>query len=412
MEANGGLYVTLIYPGFAWDNLQNLAPGTTYKSRLKGKFMWQQFLDAKRLNAQSVYLAMFDEIDEGTAIFKVINDPPVNHYFAGYEGLPSDFYLLMAGYGTRMMRDEVGIPGGTPDFAPQTQPSIPEILTPATGQVLKPGAVITWSGAEHLSGITGYEFQVDRGAVVAAADTFTALSLPPGEHKIRVRAINGLANRGGWSEEISFTATDKYDLTFIVQVPQTTPDAGPIYLAGNFNGWTPGPGDHGLPLQQISAQEWSVTVPFAPGTAIEYKYTRGDWARVEKDSLGAEVANRNYTTTSADAVIRDVVQRWADIPLSVSGRNNTPGQYHLYQNYPNPFNATTTLSFELDKEAEVTLRIYDISGAERLTVFQESLRPAGQHEVVVDASGWSSGVYFVRLQADRRDAVIKMLLVR
>ena len=47
----------LIYPGFGWDNLMNKSPGTTYKSRLEGKFMWQQFLDAKQLGAKAGILS-------------------------------------------------------------------------------------------------------------------------------------------------------------------------------------------------------------------------------------------------------------------------------------------------------------------------------------------------------------------
>ena len=91
MASSGVLYMPLVYPGFGWDNLMNEPPGTTTKSRLKGDFLWQQFLDAKNIDAEAVYVVMFDEIDESTAIFKVTNDIPVNHYFLTLEGLPSDF---------------------------------------------------------------------------------------------------------------------------------------------------------------------------------------------------------------------------------------------------------------------------------------------------------------------------------
>jgi hypothetical protein len=49
------------------------------------------------------YVAMFDEVDEGTAIFKVTSAPPVQAHFVGYEGLPSDWYLRLAGEGTQML---------------------------------------------------------------------------------------------------------------------------------------------------------------------------------------------------------------------------------------------------------------------------------------------------------------------
>ena len=53
-----------------------------------------------------VYVAMFDEVDEGTAIFKVTNTPPTQAQFDGHDGLPSDWYLRLVGEGARMYRGE------------------------------------------------------------------------------------------------------------------------------------------------------------------------------------------------------------------------------------------------------------------------------------------------------------------
>jgi len=51
-------------------------------------------------------VAMFDEVDEGTAIFKCVNEVPVGQAskFLGFEGLPSDFYLKLVGAGTKLMQ--------------------------------------------------------------------------------------------------------------------------------------------------------------------------------------------------------------------------------------------------------------------------------------------------------------------
>ncbi len=55
-----------------------------------------------------VYQAMFDEMNEGTAIFKCTNSPPVGaSSFVTLEGLPSDFYLWLTGMGGKLLRGEI-----------------------------------------------------------------------------------------------------------------------------------------------------------------------------------------------------------------------------------------------------------------------------------------------------------------
>ena len=77
--------------------------------RQKGQFLWSQYVQAKKAGATMIYQAMFDEIDEGTAIFKCTNTPPVGESpFITYEGLPSDYYLWLTGMGGRLLRGEMG----------------------------------------------------------------------------------------------------------------------------------------------------------------------------------------------------------------------------------------------------------------------------------------------------------------
>jgi hypothetical protein len=105
-ERRGVLWLPVVYPGFSWDNLKRSSPGSTTIPRNGGRFLWEQFHEAARLGADSAYVAMFDEVDEGTAIFKVTSSPPTQAHFVGYEGLPSDWYLRLVGEGTRMLRGE------------------------------------------------------------------------------------------------------------------------------------------------------------------------------------------------------------------------------------------------------------------------------------------------------------------
>jgi hypothetical protein len=99
-------FLPVVFPGFSWHNLNPEAPLNKIP-RLKGEFLWTQFVGAKKAGASMIYVAMFDEVDEGTAIFKCTNDPPVGpNPFLTYEGLPSDHYLWLTGEGGRLLRGD------------------------------------------------------------------------------------------------------------------------------------------------------------------------------------------------------------------------------------------------------------------------------------------------------------------
>lgn len=99
-------YLPVIYPGFGWTRLKGKQAADANIPRLKGEFFWRQFATAHELGIPMAYVAMFDEVDEGTAIFKVTNDPPTQGPFQTYEGLPSDWYLRLTGAGTKMIRGQ------------------------------------------------------------------------------------------------------------------------------------------------------------------------------------------------------------------------------------------------------------------------------------------------------------------
>lgn len=104
-------FLPVVFPGFSWQNLQKSHQRNTKLNqipRLKGQFLWSQGVAFKQAGAEMLYVAMFDEIDEGTAIFKCSNDPPVGESsFVTYEGLPSDHYLWLAGRLGWLLRNKI-----------------------------------------------------------------------------------------------------------------------------------------------------------------------------------------------------------------------------------------------------------------------------------------------------------------
>lgn len=108
---NGVDYAPLCYPGFSWKNLNAGSEETLFIPRNKGAFLWTQLAYAVEVGAEMIYVAMFDEIDEGTAIFKCAGRVPVRE--AGTEfvpledGVSNDHYLWLVGQAGRMLRGEI-----------------------------------------------------------------------------------------------------------------------------------------------------------------------------------------------------------------------------------------------------------------------------------------------------------------
>jgi len=109
-------YLPVVFPGFSWHNL-NGSP-VAQIPRQQGKFFWSQIVAAKRIGCNMIYVAMFDEVDEGTAIFKCTNDLPVGEgiQFLDFEGLPSDFYLRLTGHAAEVLRGEAELTDSLPSL--------------------------------------------------------------------------------------------------------------------------------------------------------------------------------------------------------------------------------------------------------------------------------------------------------
>lgn len=95
--------------------------------------------------------------------------------------------------------------------------------------------------------------------------------------------------------------------------------------------------------------------------------------------------------------------------LSPGGR--APNNFVLSQNYPNPFNPSTKISFEIPKNGEVSLRVFDLTGREVATLVNENVSK-GSYEVEFNATSLPSGVYFYQLRAGSFVETKKMILMK
>lgn len=86
-------------------------------------------------------------------------------------------------------------------------------------------------------------------------------------------------------------------------------------------------------------------------------------------------------------------------------------KFELKDNYPNPFNPGTVISYSLAANSNVSLKIFDITGREVLTLVDQ-MQNAGIYSVTFNASGLSSGMYFYKLNVNGYEQVKKMTLLK
>jgi len=94
-----------------------------------------------------------------------------------------------------------------------------------------------------------------------------------------------------------------------------------------------------------------------------------------------------------------------------AGNLRGPSVFHLEQNYPNPFNPSTTISYYLRIPQAVKLDVFSSAG-DRVTTLVNAYQESGSYNVIFDASLYSSGVYFARLDTGGTSKTIKMMLIK
>jgi hypothetical protein len=164
-------YMPVVFPGYSAHNESGYALNGT--ARLGGRFFWRQIYNALSSGSPMVFGAMFDEIDEGTALYKLaptMNETPsvpATNYYQFFalnvdgESVPNDWYLRVTGQGTHAAHHDTPLSA----VLPITPTNIITIISPNGGNIWTSGtpAAVTWS----TTGLVNYvniDLSTDGGA--------------------------------------------------------------------------------------------------------------------------------------------------------------------------------------------------------------------------------------------------------
>ncbi len=178
-----------------------------------------------------------------------------------------------------------------------------------------------------------------------------------------------------------------------------------IYVTYSYNGganWT-------TPENITNTADWDELYPSVSEVGNLHSGNTYDWNIHYMATRGPGC--QSFTDNAPVHRVFEVYQK-----ISVTGikqiTGNVPDAFSLYQNYPNPFNPSTSIRFDVQKQSNVTLKIYDVMGREITTLVNNETVSPGTKEVDFDASDLSSGIYFYTLTAGDFSETKKMMLLK
>lgn len=185
---------------------------------------------------------------------------------------------------------------------------------------------------------------------------------------------------------------------------------GPIWDVGfldEFNGWITGTAGQ-IWKTTNSGDDWSLQNLNTDATLRNIMILKSEKAAYIFGGKGNGSSPKPpFVLFYADLTnITDVEQTETDIPLTFS----------LMQNYPNPFNSSTIISLSIQREGNITIRVYDILGREMVTLFEGRVQ-TGLFKTEWDGKDYKkrsvgSGIYFYRVEIDNNISIGKMILLR
>ena len=210
-----------------------------------------------------------------------------------------------------------------------------------------------------------------------------------GENFISGSAYVFIRNGQSWTEQTKLTASDATSLgTFGISVSIS----GDNTIVGAFQ-------SNAAYLFVRDGESW----------IEQAKLTASDGVGGDEFGLDVSISGDN---TIVGARSGNAAYVYSGITVSLDReRVELPTDFVLSQNYPNPFNPETVIEYTLPQFGEVSLGIYNLIGVEVVKLVDGNI-PAGNHQVIWDASNFASGIYFYRLQAGDFVQTRKMVLLK
>jgi len=120
--------------------------------------------------------------------------------------------------------------------------------------------------------------------------------------------------------------------------------------------------------------------------------------------------NLNYRGAEIDKFVIHIGGNYSMTDLSNSS-SVISENFVLHQNFPNPFNPITNIQFSVPNLSPVSISIYNVQGELVEYIVNDEYGP-GNYTVVLNAEGYSSGIYFYRLQTDNSILTRKFIIIK
>lgn len=172
--------------------------------------------------------------------------------------------------------------------------------------------------------------------------------------------------------------------------------------------------------QSVSLTWQTATESNNKGFEIQRKSAAGEFVTIAfVNGNGTTTQKNTYSYTDKNLNVGEYVYRLKQIDFdgqysfskTVEVQVQLLEKFSLRQNYPNPWNPTTTIGYVLPEKTNAKLTILNALGEEMLVLVNEE-QDKGFHQVEVDGSKLSSGIYFYRINAGNFTETKKMILMK